>query len=279
MSLKSRIEEAFAKPASELTATERALYAELVALLRTGQVRAAEPTPDGWKVNVWVKQGILVGMRVGVLTAYPGAFVGQAFIEKDTMLPRPITLEEAVRIVPGGASVRDGAFLGRGVVMIPPSYINVGAYVDEGTMVDSNALVGSCAQVGKRVHLSAASQLGGVLEPAGAMPVVVEDDVLIGGNCGVYEGTRIGKRAVLGSGVILTASTKVYDLVNERVIAAGDSQPLVIPEGAVVVPGSRPVKGGFGETHGLQISSPLIIKYRDAKTDGRTALESALRPV
>ncbi len=277
--LRTRIEAAFQKPASALGEEERALYGELVARLRAGEVRAAEPHDGGWRVNVWVKQGILVGMRAGVLKAYPGAFVGQPFIEKDTMLLRPMAVEEGVRIVPGGASVRDGAHLARGVVLMPPCYVNVGAFVDEGTMIDSNALVGSCAQVGKRVHLSAAAQIGGVLEPAGAMPVVIEDDVLIGGNCGVYEGTRVGQRAVLGSGVVLTASTKVYDLVHERVYASSADTPLTIPENAVIVPGSRRVKGAFAEAHGLVISSPLIIKYRDDKTDAKTALESALRPV
>lgn len=277
--MEARIKAAFEKPASALGEEERALYRELVAALREGRVRCAEKTADGtWKPNAWVKQGILVGIRAGVLTEYPGAFVGQSFIEKDTMLPRKISVQDGVRMVPGGASVRDGAYLGRGVVIMPPSYINVGAYVDDGTLVDSNALVGSCAQIGKRVHLSAGAQVGGVLEPAGAVPVVIEDDVLIGGNCGIYEGTQVRARAVLGSGVILTASSKVYDLVNERVYQASDKEPLVIPEGAVVVPGSRRVKGTFAEAHGLQVSTPLIVKYRDDKTDARTALESALRP-
>jgi 2,3,4,5-tetrahydropyridine-2-carboxylate N-succinyltransferase len=193
------------------------------------------------------------------------------------MVPRKINKEDGVRLVPGGASVRDGVFLARGVVIMPPSYINVGAYVDEGTLVDSNALVGSCAQVGKRVHLSAGAQLGGVLEPAGALPVVVEDDVLIGGNCGIYEGTQIRSRAVLGSGVILNASTKVFDLVNERVYQA-ENGILTIPESAVVVPGSRKIKGAFAEANGLSLSAAIIVKYRDEKTDARAALESALRP-
>ncbi|MCC6810862.1 MAG: 2,3,4,5-tetrahydropyridine-2,6-dicarboxylate N-succinyltransferase [Deltaproteobacteria bacterium] len=279
MSLEPRIEAAFSKPAAELGDAERALYRELVTALREGTVRTAEKQGDGtWRVNAWVKRGILVGIRAGVLTEYDGAFVGQRFVEKDTMLPRKITLQDGVRLVPGGASVRDGAYLGRGVVIMPPSYINVGAYVDDGSLVDSNALVGSCAQVGKRVHLSAGAQLGGVLEPAGAMPVVVEDDVLIGGNCGVYEGTQVRARAVLGSGVILTASSKVYDLVHERVYTASATEPLTIPAGAVVVPGARQLKGAFAELHGLALSAPIIVKYRDEKTDARTALESALRP-
>jgi 2,3,4,5-tetrahydropyridine-2,6-dicarboxylate N-succinyltransferase len=278
MSLEARIADAFEKPAAALGDEARALYAELVTALREGKVRTAEKQADGtWKVNAWVKQGILVGMRAGVMTEYPGAFVGQSFVEKSTMLPRNISASEGVRLVPGGASVRDGAYLGRGVVIMPPSYINVGAYVDEGTLVDSNALVGSCAQIGKRVHLSAGAQVGGVLEPAGALPVVIEDDVLIGGNCGIYEGTQIRARAVLGSGVILTASSKVFDLVNERIYQATDKEPLTIPSGAVVVPGARKVKGAFAEQHGLQIATPLIVKYRDEKTDARAALESALR--
>lgn len=279
MSLEARITAAFQKPAAALGEEERALYKELVTALREGKVRTAEKRDDGtWHVNAWVKQGILVGIRAGVMTEYPGAFVGQSFVEKDTMLPRKVSAQDGVRLVPGGASVRDGAYLGRGVVIMPPSYINVGAYVDDGTLVDSNALVGSCAQIGKRVHLSAGAQVGGVLEPAGALPVVIEDDVLIGGNCGIYEGTQVRARAVLGSGVILTASSKVFDLVHDRIYQASAEAPLTIPAGAVVVPGSRKVKGGFAEQHGLQVSTPLIIKYRDEKTDARAALESALRP-
>jgi 2,3,4,5-tetrahydropyridine-2-carboxylate N-succinyltransferase len=279
MTLQQDIEAAFAKATADLGERERELYRTFVAELRRGAVRAAEPGADGrWRVNVWVKQGILVGLRAGVLREYPGAFAGQSFVEKDTMLPRAITLQDGVRLVPGGASVRDGAYLARGVVIMPPAYVNVGAYVDEGSLVDSNALVGSCAQVGKRVHLSAGAQLGGVLEPAGALPVVIEDDVLIGGNCGVYEGTCVRKRAVLASGVVLPASSKVYDLVHERIYTASADAPLAIPEGAVVVPGMRRAKGGFAEAHGLGIATPLIIKYRDGKTDARTELESALRP-
>jgi 2,3,4,5-tetrahydropyridine-2-carboxylate N-succinyltransferase len=250
----------------------------VAALLREGKVRAAEPREGHWHVNTWVKQAILVGMRAGQLIEMPSALAVQPFIEKDTMGPRPMSLHDKVRLVPGGLSVRDGSYVAPGVVVIPPAFINVGAYVDEGTLIDSNALVGSCAQVGKRVHVSAGAQIGGVLEPAGAMPVVIEDDVLIGGNCGVYEGTWVRARAVLGSGVILTAGSKVYDLVNACVYQASADAPLTIPEGAVVVPGSRRARGDFAEAHGLSISTPLVIKYRDDKTDARAVLEAALRP-
>lgn len=272
------VAEAFAKPAAALGKAERELWAFVVTLLREGKVRAAEPRDGGWFVNTWVKQAILVGMRAGVMIEIPSALPTQPFIDKDTMLPRPVSLHDKIRLVPGGVSIRDGAYVAPGVVLIPPAYINVGAYVGEGTLIDSNALVGSCAQVGKNVHVSAAAQIGGVLEPAGAMPVVIEDDALIGGNCGVYEGTWVRKRAVLGAGVILTASTKVYDLVNECVYQATEQVPLTIPEGAVVVPGSRPARGAYAQQHGLSVATPLIIKYRDEKTDARSALEAALRP-
>lgn len=272
------VAEAFAKPASALGAHERELWAFVIALLREGQVRSAEPRDGAWHVNTWVKQAILVGMRAGIMIEIPSALPSQPFVDKDTMLPRPVSLKDKIRLVPGGVAIRDGAYVAPGVVMIPPAYINVGAYVDEATLVDSNALVGSCAQVGKNVHISAAAQIGGVLEPAGAMPVVIEDDALIGGNCGVYEGTWVRKRAVLGAGVILTASTKVYDLVKECVYQATADTPLTIPEGAVVVPGARPARGAYAAHHGLSVATPLIIKYRDEKTDARSALEAALRP-
>ncbi len=269
---------AFEKPATALGKAERELWFELCVLLREGKVRAAEPVGDKWRTNVWVKQGILVGMRAGQLIEIPGGLAVQPFIEKDTMLPRPMSLYDKVRLVPGGCSVRDGSYLAPGVIILPPSYVNVGAYLDEGALVDSNALVGSCAQIGKRVHLSAGAQIGGVIEPVSAEPVVIEDDVLVGGNCGIYEGTRVCRRAVLGSGVILTASTKVFDLVHERIYEASADAPLTIPEAAVVIPGARKAKGAFADAHGLSMSAPLIIKYRDEKTDGRTALESAIRP-
>jgi 2,3,4,5-tetrahydropyridine-2-carboxylate N-succinyltransferase len=250
--------------------------------LNSGTIRSAEPdgsNASGWKVNTWVKQGILLGFKLGKL-----GIIGSAepwfFSDKDTLPVRHFTESENVRVVPGGSTIRDGAYLAPGVIVMPPAYINIGAYIGTGTLVDSHALVGSCAQLGERVHLSAAAQIGGVLEPAGAMPVIVEDDVLIGGNCGVYEGCIVKKRAVLGSGVILTGSTPIYDLVNSTIIKrASESEPLIIPEGAVIVAGTRSVahKSEFAAAEGLSLYAPIIIKYRDEKTDARTALESALR--
>ncbi len=260
-----------------------AIFARFKKLLNEGKIRAAEPdagSPTGWKVNAWVKQGILVGMKLGVLIESHvniGSLGSFSFIDKDTYPLREFTADDKVRIVPGGSSVRDGAYLAPSVVIMPPSYVNVGAYVDEGTMIDSHALVGSCAQIGKKVHLSAAVQVGGVLEPVGAMPVIIEDEVMVGGNCGIYEGTIVKKRAVIGTGVILNGSTPVYDLVYDIVLRKSADSPLVIPEGAVVVAGSRQVKGEFAEEHGLSIYTPLIVKYRDERTDSATALESALR--
>jgi 2,3,4,5-tetrahydropyridine-2-carboxylate N-succinyltransferase len=232
-------------------------------------------------VNPWVKQGILAGFRMGEVVdmsvGSTGGGVRLPFLDKATYPPRPLTLGDGVRVVPGGSSIRDGCYLGRGVICMPPMFINTGAWVDEGTLIDSHALVGSCAQIGKRVHLSAAAQLGGVLEPIGAAPVIVEDDVLIGGNCGVYEGTVVKRRAVLGAGTILTRSTPVYDLVRETIHRATDDQPLVIPEEAVVVPGSRGVGKGMGKEWGLSLYTPVIVKYRDASTDVRVQLEDWLR--
>ncbi|HHE32496.1 MAG TPA: 2,3,4,5-tetrahydropyridine-2,6-dicarboxylate N-succinyltransferase [Chlorobaculum parvum] len=259
-----------------------AVFAKFKKLLNDGRIRAAEPdaSANGWTVNQWVKQGILVGMKLGVLIESHvdldglGSF---SFIDKDTYPLREFTMNEGVRIVPGGSSVRDGAYLAPSVVMMPPAYVNVGGYVDEGSMIDSHALVGSCAQIGKKVHLSAAVQVGGVLEPIGAMPVIIEDEVMVGGNCGIYEGTIVKKRAVIGTGVILNGSTPVYDLVNGSVLRKSADGPLVIPEGAVVVAGSRQAKGEFAAEHGLSIYTPLIVKYRDERTDSATALESALR--
>jgi 2,3,4,5-tetrahydropyridine-2-carboxylate N-succinyltransferase len=249
----------------------------LKALLNTGTVRAAERGPDGrWQANTWVKAGILLGFRIGAIVpvAEGSPF---PFFDKDTYPLRKLRLTDGVRVVPGGSSIRDGAFVARGVVCMPPMYINVGAYVDEGTMVDSHALVGSCAQVGRRVHLSAAAQIGGVLEPPNAVPVVIEDDVLVGGNCGVYEGTIVRERAVLAPGVLLTGGTPVYDLVHDRVYRRDGDQPLEIPAGAVVVPGSRPVKSGPGAAHGVHLYAPVIIKYRDEKTDAAVRIEELLR--
>jgi 2,3,4,5-tetrahydropyridine-2-carboxylate N-succinyltransferase len=260
-------------------------FLALRAALETGEVRAASPdtaSPSGWRVNAWVKQGILLGFRLGVLEEFPAPELsvrgsGLSFVDKSTYPVRHFAAADGVRVVPGGSSVRSGAYVARGVVCMPPMYINAGAWVDEGTMVDSHALVGSCAQVGKRVHLSAAAQIGGVLEPINATPVVVEDDVLVGGNCGVYEGTVVRKGAVLAAGTILTRGTPVYDLVNGTVLRATAELPLIIPQNAVVVPGSRAVSKGKGQEWGLCIYAPVIVKYRDDKTDLSTALEELLR--
>jgi 2,3,4,5-tetrahydropyridine-2-carboxylate N-succinyltransferase len=251
-------------------------FLELREALSAGQIRAAEPDaqhPLGWRVNPWVKQGILLGFRLGTLAEMGGDEF--SFIDKNTYPARRFSADQSVRIVPGGSSVREGAFLAKGVVCMPPMYINAGAYVDEGTMVDSHALVGSCAQIGKRVHLSAAAQIGGVLEPVNASPVIIEDDVLVGGNTGVYEGTLVRRRAVLAAGTILTRGTPVYDIVRGEVLKATSEQPLVIPEGAVVVPGSRELKRG--NLSGLSLYTPVIVKYRDDKTDLSSTLEDLLR--
>jgi 2,3,4,5-tetrahydropyridine-2-carboxylate N-succinyltransferase len=280
-SLEQSIVELFAQP-SPAPARAREVVDELLALLESGTIRAARPDSSGrWKAVVWVKQGILLGFRIGAiadmsLPSLDGS-AGFAFFDKDTFPVRRFRLADGVRIVPGGTSIRRGACLERGVVCMPPSYVNVGSYVGSGTMIDSHALVGSCAQVGERVHLSAAAQLGGVLEPINASPVVIEDDVVIGGNCGVYEGTVVRSSAVLGSGVILTRGTPVYDLVNKTIHRASADGPLEIPPGAVVVPGSRPASGEWGMAHGLSVATPIIVKYRDARTDASTALEQALR--
>jgi 2,3,4,5-tetrahydropyridine-2-carboxylate N-succinyltransferase len=249
----------------------------LKAQLNRGEVRAAERGADGiWRVNAWVKRGILLGFRLGKLM--PAATGGPfPFFDKDTFPLREVGLEDGVRIVPGGSSIRDGCYLGKGVICVPPMYINVGAYVDDGTMVDSHALVGSCAQIGKRVHLSAAAQIGGVLEPAGALPVIIEDDVLVGGNCGVYEGTVVRERAVLAPGVLLTGGTPVLDLVHDRVYRREGDQPLEVPAGAVVVPGTRPVSSGIGKARGVSLYAPIIVKYRDEKTETAVRLEDLLR--
>jgi 2,3,4,5-tetrahydropyridine-2-carboxylate N-succinyltransferase len=261
-------------------AAARAAFSELRAALSSGTVRAAEPdtaSATGWRVNAWVKQGILLGFRAGEITDVSADHGRWPFFDKDTLPLRKVSVGSGVRIVPGGSTVRDGAYLGRGVICMPPMYINIGAYVDEGTLVDSHALVGSCAQVGRRVHLSAAAQIGGVLEPVGALPVIIEDDVLVGGNCGVYEGTVVKRRAVLAAGTILTGSTPIYDLPNERIIEPVPAQPTIVPEGAVVVPGTRPVGSGKGREWGLAVATPVIVKYRDERTDARTALEQWIR--
>jgi 2,3,4,5-tetrahydropyridine-2-carboxylate N-succinyltransferase len=276
--LRDEIEAALASPQTEYQDRHRDLFRRFKEALNRGEVRAAEPDPGsavGWKVNAWVKQGILLGFRLGKIVDL--SIGSLAFFDKDTYPTRQLRSASGVRIVPGGSSIRDGVYLGKGVTCMPPMFINTGAWVDDGTMVDSHALVGSCAQIGKRVHLSAAAQIGGVLEPVGALPVIVEDDVLIGGNCGVYEGTVVKRRAVLASGVILTRSTPVYDLVRETIHRAEDGGPLVIPEEAVVVPGSRAVTRGKGQEWGVSLYTPVIVKYRDESTDERAQLEDWLR--
>jgi 2,3,4,5-tetrahydropyridine-2,6-dicarboxylate N-succinyltransferase len=268
-----------------LPADTEAVALQLLHRLERGEVRAAVRADDGsWSAVPWVKRGILLAFRIGHLVdmSPPGSPHGEGgrpfhFIDKHTFRPRRFDVDDGVRIVPGGSSIRRGAHVARGVVCMPPMYINVGAWVDEGTMIDSHALVGSCAQVGRRVHISAAAQIGGVLEPVNAAPVIIEDDVVVGGNCGVYEGSIVRARAVLGAGVLLTRATKVYDVVHERVLTGTAEKPLEIPAGAVVVPGSRPVHGAWAREHGLAVSTPLIVKFRDEKTEASTALEAALR--
>jgi 2,3,4,5-tetrahydropyridine-2-carboxylate N-succinyltransferase len=258
----------------------RQAFATLRGSLSEGLVRAAEPdaaASSGWKVNAWVKRGILLGFRFGETIDMSADHGRWPFFDKDTLPLKSIGAWSAVRVVPGGSTVRDGAYLGRGVICMPPMYVNIGAYVGDETLVDSHALVGSCAQIGSRVHLSAAAQIGGVLEPVGALPVIIEDDVLVGGNCGVYEGAIVKRRAVLASGTILTRSTPLYDLPNGRIIEPAEGQPLVVPEGAVVVPGSRQINTGRAREWGLSVATPIIVKYRDEKTSARTALEAWIR--
>jgi 2,3,4,5-tetrahydropyridine-2-carboxylate N-succinyltransferase len=278
--LTDRITQLFeAGTAADKTEARRAFF-DLQRALGDGSIRAAEPddrAPTGWRVNTWVKQGILLGFRFGDLTDLSADHGRWPFYDKDTMTVKKPGMEAGVRIVPGGSTVRDGAFLARSVVCMPPMYVNIGAYVDEGTLIDSHALVGSCAQVGKRVHISAAAQIGGVIEPVGQLPVVVEDDVLIGGNVGVYEGAVIRRRAVLAAGTILTGSTPLYDLPRNRIIRPEPGEPLVVPEGAVVVPGARHVTVGAGKEWGLSLATPVIVKYRDDRTDTRTELETWIR--
>lgn len=276
MTLKERVEGLVEK--SEFGSADRETFEEFKKALREGGIRAAEKDSEGnWSANAWVKKGILVGFRMGGMVEMSMESESFQFFDKETYPLRPMTLEDGVRIVPGGSTIRDGSYVAKGVVCMPPCYINVGAYVDGGTMVDSHALVGSCAQIGKNVHLSAAAQIGGVLEPVGAVPVVIEDDVLVGGNTGVYEGTIVRERAVLASGVILTRSTPVFDLPNERIIKSVDGGPLEIPAGAVVVQGSRAISSGFGKENGLSLYAPMIVKYRDDRTDASTQLEDYLR--
>jgi 2,3,4,5-tetrahydropyridine-2-carboxylate N-succinyltransferase len=274
--LREQIEAYFALPVEALGDEARATFDAFLESLDAGEVRAAEPGSDGWVVNGWVKKGILLGFRLGRIVEHESAGPLR-FFDKDTFPPKRLTLAAGVRVVPGGSAVRAGAYLGPGVVVMPPAYVNVGAWVGEGTMVDSHALVGSCAQVGRRVHLSAGAMLGGVLEPVGALPVIVEDEVLVGGNCGVYEGTIVGRRAVLGSGVILTGGVTVFDIPRKTTYRRTAEIPLRIPEGAVVVPGARRLLDPFAEKYGLSLAAPVIVKYRDDKTEASAALEDALR--
>jgi 2,3,4,5-tetrahydropyridine-2,6-dicarboxylate N-succinyltransferase len=286
MTLRDRIESLFGAGADADKQAAREAFAELRRSLSDGAIRSAEAdasTPTGWRVNTWVKQGILLGFRFGDTvemggrgdSQHPASFL--PFYDKDTMpLKRP-GAAAGIRIVPGGSSVRDGAFVASSVICMPPMFINIGAYVDEGTLVDSHALVGSCAQIGKRVHLSAGAQIGGVIEPVGALPVIVEDDVLVGGNTGIYEGAVIKRRAVIAAGTVFTGSTPLYDLPNGRIVRPEAGQPLIVPEGAVVVPGARAVTVGAGREWGLSLATPVIVKYRDDRTDTRTELEAWIR--
>jgi len=285
--LEAAVDRLFAAPAAPEPASrreQRELFGRFRAALESGAARAAEPDPGqptGWRVNPWVKRGILLGFRIGGIVdqsaGNPWAGKGLPFYDKDTYPVRRFAETGGVRIVPGGSAIRAGTYVAPGVVCMPPMYVNVGAYVDSGTLVDSHALVGSCSQIGKKVHLSAAAQIGGVLEPVGASPVIVEDGCLVGGNCGVYEGTVVKRRAVLGAGVILTRSTPLYDLVHETIHRATDEQPLVVPEGAVVVAGARAVARGAGKDWGISLYTPVIVKYRDEGTEARVQLEAWLR--
>jgi 2,3,4,5-tetrahydropyridine-2,6-dicarboxylate N-succinyltransferase len=278
--LPQQIEALFDQPPAQYNAAHFELFREFKNALNRGEVRAAQPdadSPTGWRVNAWVKKGILLGFRMGAVVDMSIDAARQPFLDKSTYPPRAITLMDGVRIVPGGSSIRDGAFIGRGVVCMPPMFINVGAYVGEGAMIDSHALVGSCAQIGRNCHISAGAQIGGVLEPVGALPVIIEDEVLVGGNSGVYEGTIVKSRAVLGTGTILNRSIPVYDLARDSVYTATDNAPLVIPPGAIVAPGSRAIAHLVGAKHNLSLQCAVIVKYRDAKTDARVQLEDLLR--
>lgn len=274
--LQAGIERLYAMgPDAQNVSGARRVFMDFREALTRGEIRAAENIDGTWRVNVWVKQGILLGFRLGELQEFGGEDL--SFVDKDTFPIRLFRPEDRIRVVPGGSSVRAGAYVAKGVICMPPMYINTGAYVDEGSLIDSHALVGSCAQIGKRVHVSAAAQIGGVLEPINASPVIVEDDVLIGGNCGVYEGTLVRRRAVLGAGTILTRSTPLFDLVKGEIYRSSDDCPLVVPENAVVVPGSRAVTRGKGQEWGLSVYAPVIVKYRDEKTDRGVELEDLLR--
>jgi 2,3,4,5-tetrahydropyridine-2,6-dicarboxylate N-succinyltransferase len=278
--LHSQIEQLFDNPPAQFTAAHFDLFKHFKDALNRGEIRAAEPDPGsstGWRAVPWVKKGILLGFRMGAVVDMSIDAVRLPFIDKATYPTRAVSVRDGIRIVPGGSSIRDGCFIGRGVICMPPMFVNVGAYVGENTMIDSHALIGSCAQIGRNCHISAASQIGGVLEPTGALPVVIEDEVLVGGNCGVYEGTVVKSRAVLATGTILNRSIPVYDLVREVIHTAKDDDPLVIPEEAVVVAGSRAVTQSAGARWGLSLQCAVIVKYRDAKTDTRVQLEDLLR--
>lgn len=278
--MQTEIEALFDSKPSTYTEDHFALFQRFKQALNLGAIRSAEPDPaarSGWRVNAWVKKGVLLGFRMGAVVDMSANETRQPFLDKATFPVKRFTPQDGVRIVPGGSSIRDGCFVGRGVTCMPPMYINVGTWVGDGTMIDSHALVGSCAQIGKNCHISAAAQIGGVLEPVGALPVIIEDDVLVGGNCGVYEGTVVKRRAVLGSGTILTRSTPVYDVVRGLVYSATDDEPLMIPEDAVVVAGSRAITQGAGKEWGVSLYTPVIVKYRDSKTDAKIQLEDLLR--
>ena len=278
MQMKQAIEELAVADKTEFSAEERQLFNDFKSALRAGEIRAAERDENGvWTTNVWVKKGILLGFKMGKMVTMSLSGESLQFFDKETYPLRPMSLDDKIRIVPGGSAIRDGSFVAPGVVLMPPCYVNVGAYVDEGTMIDSHALVGSCAQIGKRVHLSAAAQIGGVLEPINANPVIIEDDCLIGGNTGVYEGVIVREKCVLASGVILTGSTPVFDLVRGEIYKREGEKPLEIPAGAVVVPGARQVTNETGKNWGLSLYAPVIVKYRDEKTDMATKLEDYLR--
>ena len=270
MDLKKEILQLWEK--SEFSSEDKDIFNHFKQALNNGEIRAAEKINGNWQVNTWVKKGILLGFRMGSLVKMPVSET-KSFIEKDTYPPREFSVEDGIRIVPGGSSVRDGAFVAKSVVMMPPMYINVGAYVDEGTLIDSHALVGSCAQVGKNVHLSAAAQIGGVIEPIGANPVIIEDNVFIGGNCGIYEGVIVKEKAILAAGVILTSGTPVFDAVNNKFLERKEGESLTIPERAVIVSGTRPLKSNKD----FSVYCPIIIKYRDEKTEASVTLESILR--
>jgi 2,3,4,5-tetrahydropyridine-2-carboxylate N-succinyltransferase len=276
MEIAERIQQLFDSPPDQFTGEHHSLFQEFKDLLNRGEARAAERIDGQWKVNPWVKSGILLGFRIGHVENFSIGYHFR-FYDKHTYPLKRISIGDSVRIVPGGSSIRDGCYIGRGVTCMPPMFVNVGAYVDDNTMIDSHALVGSCAQIGKRVHLSAGAQIGGVLEPIGELPVIIEDDVLVGGNCGVYEGAIVRERAVLASGVIITGGTPVYDLVRDEVYRKTESAPLEIPAGAVVVAGSRAITKGRGAELGLSVYTPIIIKYRDERTDASVRLEDFLR--